>query len=239
MTILTEIVCSTVADACAAEAGGADRIELCTGLAVGGLTPSLGLLEAVKEATHLPVMAMVRPRPSGFCYSQADLRVMASDAKILLRYGADGLVFGALREDGQVEDEMCRRIVEIAGGRQTVFHRAFDVTPDPFAALDTLLACAVTRILSSGQQPTAMEGAVLLRQLRDRSAGGIEILPGGGIRAHNVRELLAQTGCDQVHLAPMTPRHDPTSGSPSGIHYGGDSEITVAAVSEFVRALSA
>jgi copper homeostasis protein len=225
--VTVEIVCCSVADALAAEQGGAHRIELCKALEVGGLTHSPGVLYTVKDRISLPIMVMVRLRSGDFYYADDELDTMARAAARYIDLGADGIVFGALNADGTVNAPACRRLREIAGERQTVFHRAFDLTTDPFAALDTLMEVGITRILTSGQQATAVEGAALIRQLRERAAGSIEILPGGSIRAHNVREILARTGCDQVHLAPMTPRPD-----------GRGNAIEAETVAEVVRAVS-
>lgn len=236
--VLVEIVCQTPADARATREGGAHRIELCAALAVGGLTPTVGLLQAVREAAPgLAIMAMVRPRPGGFCYEDAELAVMERDADLLLEAGADGIVFGIL-DAGGVNMAACRRLVERAraAGRQTVFHRAFDVTPDPYAALDALIDLGVTRVLTSGRQRTALEGAPLLRELRERAAGRIEILAGGGVRPNNVREIVQATGCNQVHLAPLRPMTDPTS-SRGPVDYGGYNGVDGEAVGATVRAL--
>jgi copper homeostasis protein len=235
--VTVEIVCCSVLDALHAEQGGAHRIELCAALATGGLTPSLGTLIEIKARTDLPVMAMVRPRPGGFCYAAEDLNVIERDAERLVAHGADGLVFGVLTESGMVDEDACRVLVAHAAGRQTVFHRAFDLTVDPFAALDTLIALGVTRVLTSGQQPRAVVGAPLLRRLRDHAAGRIEILPGGGIRAQNACEVIAHTGCDQIHLAPMVRRADATAAR-GAVDYGGYDVVDSASVAEIVRAIA-
>lgn len=208
MPITLEIVCASADDAVEAEAGGADRIELCSSMFVGGLTPSLGTLLEVKRRVRLPVMAMVRPRGGGFCYSPGEFVTMLRDAEVLLKHGADGIVFGILREDGRIDVKRTAQISKVVGSKQTVFHRAFDVTPDPFAALEELMALGITRVLSSGQQPTALEGVELIRRLVGQAQGRIEILVGGGVRANNVSELLARTGCSQVHLKAFTRRMD-------------------------------
>ena len=184
--ILLEIVASTVDDCLAAESGGADRIELCAAIATGGLTPSLGTLVEARKQVRLPLMAVVRPRAGGFCYSDAEFAVMMRDAAFLLERGADGIVFGILHSDGRVDTKRCGKMLELAGGRQTVFHRAFDVVPDPLRALDELIDLGFTRVLTSGQQKTALEGSELIRGLGDRARGRIEVLPGAGVRAHNV-----------------------------------------------------
>ena len=202
--ILLEIVASTVEDCIAAESGGADRIELCAAIASGGLTPSLGTLLEAQKRIRIPLMAMVRPRAGGFCYSEASFGVMLRDVALLLEHGADGIVFGILHSDRRVDTKRCGKMLELAGGKQTVFHRAYDVVPDPFRALEELIDLGFTRVLTSGQQKTALQGSALIRGLIDQARGRIEVLPGSGIRAHNVRELINGTGCTQVHMTAFT-----------------------------------
>lgn len=229
--IQVEIVCCSVEDALAAEAGGADRIELCVALSSGGLTPSLGLLQEVKARTSLPVIAMVRPRAGGFVCSEAELAVLERDAELLAAHGADGIVFGTLTSSGNIDTDACRRIAGKALGQQLVFHRAFDLTPDPFLALETLISLGFTRVLTSGQRNTALEGAETLRQLQEQAAERIEILPGGGIRAHNVLEVLERSGCRQIHLAPMVPQPTGTEGQNKEMDFGGYDRIDSEAIS--------
>src|SRR5215471_11838018 len=137
--LLLEICCGSAADAWEAQQGGADRVELCSALFLGGLTPSLGAILEAKDRVKIPVMAMIRPRSGGFCYSKSDYAVMQRDVRVAVEQGADGIVFGVLRSDGRVDRERCAQLCNLALGRQTVFHRAFDVTPDPLEALDTLI----------------------------------------------------------------------------------------------------
>ena len=148
---LLEVIVSSLDDARAAAAGGADRFELCAALAVGGLTPSLGLLDAIKrELASIPVMFMLRPREAGMAYTEADLSVMERDAALAIEHGADGLVFGVLTDRGEVNAAACSRILRIAKQRpntQTVFHRAFDVVADPTRALEQLIELGFTRVL--------------------------------------------------------------------------------------------
>ncbi len=199
--IQLEIACASVADAVAAARGGADRLELCAALELGGLTPSVGLLAAVRRRVRLPVLAIVRPRPGDAVYTSTEWGVMEADVELLLAAGASGVVFGALDAHGAVDARRTRGMVLLAGGAQTVFHRAFDDARDPFAALEVLVACGVTRVLTSGGRATAREGADRIRALVERAAGRIEILPGGGIREDNVEDLVRRTGCAAVHLS--------------------------------------
>ena len=218
--ILLEIVASTAEDCIAAERGGANRIELCAAIATGGLTPSLGTVIEARKNVRIPVMAMVRPRAGGFCYSPEDFATMQRDAALLLEHGADGIVFGILHSDGNVDTQRCGKLVEIAKGKQTVFHRAFDVVPDATRALDELVDLGFTRVLTSGQKKTAMEGCERIGSLIVQAGTRIEVLPGGGVRAFNVRQLVTATGCTQVHLTAFSARID-TSTSASCVNFGG------------------
>lgn len=195
-------------DALAAERGGANRIELCSALSLGGLTPSIGTLSEVKQRVSIPVLPMLRPRPAGFCYSDAEFATMQRDAELFLQHRADGVVFGILHADGAVDAGRCRKLLESCGTGEKVFHRAFDVTPDPLLALDELIDLGFTRVLTSGQQPTALEGADFIRKLIEHADGRIEILPGAGVRPNNVAELVRKTCCTQIHLSARTTRCD-------------------------------
>jgi copper homeostasis protein len=203
--VLLEVIVSSLDDARAAAAGGADRFELCMALAVGGLTPSLGLLEAIKsQVPSIPVMFMVRPREAGMAYTEADLSVMERDAALAMERGADGLVFGVLTDRGTVDAAGCQRLLRIARQRpktQTVFHRAFDVVADPVAALEQLIDLGFTRVLTSGRARLATEGLDEIRRTREQAAGRIEVLPGGGITVENVARVVEATGVDEVHLS--------------------------------------
>ncbi|MFC1792116.1 copper homeostasis protein CutC [Planctomycetota bacterium] len=206
--ILIEVCCGSVDDAVEAEKGGADRIELNSSIFLGGLTPSLGSIIEAKKRLNIPVIVMIRPRAGGFCYSQAEMAVMQHDVKLAVEHDVDGLVFGILTPDGSVDVERCRRIIELGRGRQTVFHRAFDVTPDPLNALDQLAGLGFSRVLTSGQERTAPEGIELIRKLIHHAGDRIEILPGSGLRTHNIRAFVDQTKAKQVHLSAFSQRLD-------------------------------
>jgi copper homeostasis protein len=199
--VLLEVAVASVEDALAAQAGGANRLELNTALALGGLTPSLGTLIEVKQAVPLPVLVMIRPRAGGFAYSEAEFATLRRDVDLALAHRANGVVFGILTLAGEVDAGRCGQIVRQVGDREAVFHRAFDVTPDPFAALEILADVGVTRVMTSGQQDTALAGAVLIAELIRRATGRVEILPAAGINPTTVAELVARTGCDQVHAS--------------------------------------
>lgn len=219
--ILIEIIASGPDDCVAAEQAGADRIELCAALALGGLTPSFGAIAESKRRCGLPIMAMIRPRAAGMMYTEAEFSCMERDIDAALEAGADGVVFGVLREDGTADAARAARLLERCEGRQTVHHRAFDVTPDAFAALETLVDLGFTRVLTSGQRPTAPEGADLIRALIERADGRIEILPGAGITAENCAAFVEKTGCNQVHLAAFGPAEDPSGKANPQIKFAG------------------
>ena len=199
--VLLEVVAGSVDEALAAEDAGADRIELCSALPVGGLTPSLGLAERVVSAVNIPVVVMLRGREGGFSISDAEFDTMISDLAHLRGVGIAGLVFAVLTPAGELDQGRCRSLVEAAGSAQTVFHRAFDGMSSRLEVLEALIEIGFTRLLTSGGAKTAPEGAAEIAELVKRAAGRIEILPGGGVRPANVRSLIAQTGVDQVHFS--------------------------------------
>ena len=219
--VLIEVCCGSVDDAVEAEKGGADRVELNSSIFLGGLTPSLGSIIEAKKRLNIPVMVMIRPRAGGFCYTQAEMAVMRHDAKLAVEHGADGVVFGILTPGGSVDVERCKPIIELVRGRQTVFHRAFDVTPDPLKALDQLIDLGFSRVLTSGQERTAPEGAELIRKLIVHAGDRIEILPGSGLRPHNIRAFVEQTKATQVHFSAFGQRLDSSMQHRPHITFGG------------------
>jgi copper homeostasis protein len=219
--VLLEVAVASVEDALAAQAGGAARLELNAALSLGGLTPSPGALVEVKAAVTVPVLVMVRPRPGGFAYGSADFRVMQRDVDLALQYGADGVVFGVLMADGRVDRDRCGRLVRQVGGRAAVFHRAFDVTPEPFDALERLIDLGFRRVMTSGQEETAYNGAPLIAELIGRAAGRIEVLPAGGVNRFTAADVVARTGCDQVHASLRVLRQDCSAAARPQVSFGG------------------
>jgi copper homeostasis protein len=209
--VLLEVCVGSVEDSLAAAAGGADRLELNCALALGGLTPSLGTLAEVKRSVHLPVIQMVRPRAGGFAYSDAEFRVMQRDLNVALENGADGIALGMLTDSGDVDKNRCRELLKQVGDKYAVFHRAFDVTPKPQEALEQLIDLGFRRLMTSGQEQTALQGVRLIAELMDRARGRIEILPAGGINRHTVAELVHRTRVNQVHASLRMRRSDPTT----------------------------
>lgn len=195
-----EVCASNLASALAAEQGGAGRIELCSALSVGGLTPSYGLSQHVSTATHLEVMTLIRPREGNFVYTNGEIEVMEQDI-LALRDKCSGFVLGALTSAGDIDLPAMRRLMTAAQGMPVTFHRAFDRCRDPFTALEQIIDLGCSRILTSGQQPQAVQGIDLLRQLNERAAGRIIIMPGGGVTPDNARIILDHTGCHEVHAS--------------------------------------
>ena len=218
--MILEVCCGSAGDVWEAARAGADRVELTSALFLGGLTPSLGAMELSRRAS-IPIMAMVRPREGGFCYSEEEFQTMLLDARRLLDAGADGIVFGFLRPDGTVDEERCRAMLEVIGEKESVFSRAMDVTPDWRAALEQLIDLGVTRVLTSGQAASAPAGADTIRAMRERAAGRIQILPGCGVRPDNAAALLAATGCDQIHGSFKTFRLDRSATHNPAVSFSG------------------
>jgi len=217
-----EICCGSAADAIAAWKGGAERVELNSDLFHGGLTPSVGQLLTVKRyAPDLKVMCMVRPRESGFCYSDLELEIMLEDARLLLENGADGIVFGFLHEDGTVNIEQCQKMMTVIGAKESVFHRAIDVVPDVMTTLDALISLGVTRVLTSGQKPTAPEGADTICAMIRHAAGRIEILPGSGIRPHNAAWCRDKFHVPYLHASMHQTVFDKSCSAVPEIHFHG------------------
>lgn len=208
---LVEICVDDLAGALAAEAEGADRIELCSALSEGGLTPSFGMVQAVlSRVRRVGVRIMIRPRGGNFVFSAEEVDVMLADIaafRALQRAPGVtvGFVFGALTTSSVIDARATTRLKAACGGAPVTFHKAFDATRDLGAALDTLLGLGIRSVLTSGGSPTAEGGAETLAALVLRAAGRVSIIAGGGVRAGNVRALLERTSVPEVHLRAMRP----------------------------------
>lgn len=196
-----EVCCGSYLDALNAYKGGAARIELCSSLFFGGLTPSLGAFLLAKENTDLEIAVMIRPREGGFCYTDDEFELMLKDGEIFIKNGADALVFGFLNSDGTIDFDKTKKMCEMVNGRcQTVFHKAFDVsTTDLEEAVIKLREIGISRILTAGKEKTAELGSANIKKMIEM--GGIEILPAGSIRAHNLEALYMNTSCNWVHTS--------------------------------------
>jgi copper homeostasis protein len=197
---LIEVCVGSVNDAFLAEQAGAGRVELCSALELGGLTPSIGTVRECVETIKIPIVAMIRPRAGGFCYDPSEFNSMLRDIDAVLECGVDGVVFGSLTGTGEIDRVRVASLVRQAQGSTTVFHRAFDFLRRPDLGLQQLIDLGVNRILTSGSCETAMLGADNIRRHVEDAEGRIEILPGGGIRPENIDELLQRTRCTQAHV---------------------------------------
>jgi copper homeostasis protein len=231
-----EIVASTVRSCVAAERGGADRIELCAALGTAGVTPSAGTIKAVKAAVSIPVFVMIRPREGDFVYSEEEILVMEHEIDAAQVYGADGIVFGCLTPDGNVDIATTKRLIARSAPLPVVFHRAFDVTNDLFKSLEEIIECGCIRILTSGGQPKINEkGIETLHALSKQAAGRITIMPGGGV-TEEVLPKFDKTLITEVHTSAREEVISPSSSwSSSNIFETNWQETTSDRVKEFKK----
>lgn len=206
--IVLEVCVASIEEAVAAASGGADRLELNMGMELGGLTPTIGLLEEVKQSVEIPVVAMVRPRPGGFHYSPAELRSMMRDAEMLLAAGTDGIVSGALQKDGTLDENFWGSLRRLSEDRQLIFHRASDAAKDQTALLKRLVDAGTSRVLTSGGSETAWVGRNQISRMQSIFGKQIEILVGSGVSPDNAVALVQSTGCKQVHGSFSQRQHD-------------------------------
>jgi copper homeostasis protein len=183
-------ICAFSLESCLiAQRAGANRIELCGGMFEGGTTPSAGLIRMATQSIKIPIYVMIRPRGGDFCYSETEFEVMKTDILLAKNLGTNGLVFGILNPDGTVDSGRNKELIELAKPLGVTFHRAFDVSREPFEALESIIECGFERILTSGQKNTAIEGKGLLAELVKKANHRIEIMAGSGVNAQNAVEL--------------------------------------------------
>ena len=200
-TPLIEGCVASVPSAAAACRAGADRLELSSNLAIGGTTASPALFRQVQKISTAKINALIRPRFGDFLYSEDELEEMADAVKTFRDLGANGVVFGVLTPDGRLDVDAMGRLMDCAGDMEVTLHRAFDLTRDPFEALETAISLGCRTILTSGQAPTAMEGAQLLAELVRRADGRIDIMAGSGVRRDNIAALHEKTGTRVFHTS--------------------------------------
>jgi copper homeostasis protein len=206
MGLIFEVCVDSAEAAVAAQEGGADRVELCSDLLEGGLTPSHGTMAVARQRLRIGIMAMVRPRGGDFCYSDTEFAVMREDLLAAKRLGTNGVVFGLLNPDGTIDRERTAELIALARPLPVTFHRAFDVSRDPSEALEALIDLGVDRVLTSGQEPSVLEGLDLIVALVKRAAGRIIVMPGGGITERTVGRIAPVCGAMELHFASLEPR---------------------------------
>lgn len=196
-------VCANSVESClAAQAGGADRVELCAGIPEGGTTPSYGDIATARELlTHTRLHVIIRPRGGDFLYTPLEQRIMLKDIENARRLGADGVVFGCLTSEGDIDIALMKQLLEAAQGMSVTFHRAFDVCRQPKQALETLIQLGCHRILTSGTQPTAEQGIPLLKELQAQADGRIILLAGCGVNENNIARIASETGIREFHFS--------------------------------------
>ncbi|PKP19119.1 MAG: copper homeostasis protein CutC [Bacteroidetes bacterium HGW-Bacteroidetes-21] len=199
MSALIEIAVFSPKDALVAQENGAHRIELCAAMSEGGITPSHGSIVYVREKLRIPVFVMIRPRGGAFVYSTEELEIMERDIEFCRDAGVDGIVFGILTNEGEVDTFNCRRLVKKAGVMASTFHRAFDVAKDPLSSLEKIIDCGFHRILTSGQKQLAPEGADLIASLVEQAGSRIIIIPGSGVEESNLKVLHQLCGAKEYH----------------------------------------
>ncbi|WP_232516226.1 copper homeostasis protein CutC [Chitinophaga caeni] len=201
MAIVLEIAAGSVGSCIAAQNGGADRVELCDNLLEGGTTPSYGTIAVAREKISIQLYPIIRPRGGDFLYDDTEFEVMKKDIRMCKELGCDGVVTGLLTADGRVDKIRTTELVELAYPLGVTFHRAFDMTVDPFQAMEDIIDCGCERILSSGHRNTAVEGAGLLAELVNKADGRITIMVGSGVRANNIAELVTTTKATEYHTS--------------------------------------
>ena len=235
-----EICCGSYVSALVASQAGATRIELCSGLAEGGITPSLGLVKAACALPNVVHHVLIRPRGGDFLYSEAEKSIILSDIDAAVEAGADGVVVGALTPDGEIDVNFLKACVKHASGRNVTFHRAFDLCSDALRALHEIADAGANRILTSGQAPSAMQGTALLAQLVKEAPEGLSIMPGCGVNPNNAAQLLRETGAKELHASARAPqkslmrfvRNDVNMGAK-----GADEYATMETSTDTVRAI--
>lgn len=198
---LIEVCVENLQSLAAAFKGGASRIELCGSLVEGGITPSRSFIKTARAQIQIELYIMIRPRPGDFCYTEAEFEIMKQDILDCKELGADGVVFGILCPDGTVDLHRSASLVQLARPMSVTFHRAFDLTRNPFTALEDIISIGADRLLTSGQKTTAIEGAELIAQLIQKADNRIIIMPGSGISENNIKEIRDKTGAKEFHLS--------------------------------------
>lgn len=201
MKRILEVCAGSVQSVVSARDGGAARVELCSALEIGGITPSAGLIARSREVEGIKLNVLIRPRGGDFLYNENEVATMEHDIIESRKLGADGIVIGALTADGDVDMKVCKRLIELAEGMSVTFHRAFDMCRDPYKALEDVIGLGCHRILTSGQAATALAGVSLIKQLVEQADGRIIIMPGCGVGVANAATILNETGATEIHAS--------------------------------------
>lgn len=215
-----EICVDSVESATAAESGGAQRVELCSDLLEGGITPSAGLISLVRRRINIGLFVMIRPRGGDFAYSGDELELMREDIRQARKLGADGLVLGILDRQARVDVPRTRELVELAHPLPVTFHRAVDMTPDLDAALEDVIETGAARVLTSGGAPSLMQGQPLLARMVATARGRIAVMAGGGLSLSTLRHVAESSGATEFHAGLRTASASPVTFHKRGVHMG-------------------
>ena len=201
--MIHEICVDSISGVRAAKSAGANRVELCANLLEGGITPSRGMIRQARKVGGIKLHVIIRPRGGDFLYDDDEFSIQEADIDTAKAEGADGVVIGLLQADGTIDVARTRVLIARARPLKVTFHRAFDMTPDPFAALDTLISLGVERVLTSGQEASVLEGLPLIAELVRRAGDKIIVMPGGGITARNVQRIVSEARPREIHFAAL------------------------------------
>ena len=218
---IIEVCVDSVESAMAAERGGADRVELCDNLLEGGTTPSAGAIAIARERLGIKLHVIIRPRGGDFCYSDVEFAVMRHDIALAAQLGADGVVIGILTSEGDVDVARTRELIELARPLSVTFHRAFDMARDPYRALEDLIGLGVDRILTSGQEPSVLEGLDLIAELVQLAGDRVIVMPGGGTE-RNIAKVVARSGVRELHVTGTTSVESPMRFRNPRVFMGGE-----------------
>ncbi len=223
--IILEICANSAQSAIEAQKGGAERVELCAAIPEGGTTPSYGEIKVAREHLHIALNVIIRPRSGDFLYNNLELEAMKHDIAVSKELGVDGVVFGMLTPDGDIDTSACKELMSLTGGMSTTFHRAFDVCREPFVALEQIIELGFDRILTSGCANSAYEGKELIAELVEKAAGRIIIMPGCGVTEDNIAELEGVTKAHEFHLSARTSIQSKMAYQRDGVSMGGTVEV--------------
>lgn len=220
-----ELCIDSVISGMNAQEAGANRVELCDNLYEGGTTPSIGMIRMLREKLSIDINIIIRPRGGDFLYSESDFNIMKHDIVQSGKEGVNGVVFGILMSNGHIDIERTKELVELARPMSVTFHRAFDMTPEPFNALDDIISTGADRLLTSGQQNSVLDGMDLIKNLINYAEERIIIMPGAGINKNNIAEVVKKTEATEYHLTGRRKIKSKMEFRKEGVFMGGLSEI--------------
>lgn len=226
-----EICANSVASCLQAQKGGAYRVELCAGIPEGGTTPSYGETAVARQLLDIKLNIIIRPRGGDFLYSEVEHQAMLHDIEMAKKLGVDGVVIGCLKANGTIDMERNKELIDAAKGMNVTFHRAFDMCKDPFESLEQIISLGCDRVLTSGQQPTAIEGVSLLAELVAKANGRIIIMPGSGVNEENIATIAAETKATEFHFSAREPIDSKMEYRNPNLKMGG----TVVSIDEFIQ----